>query len=34
MYAWEGHEEHSCATDFVHGSIHGWDVGLSYSFFK
>jgi hypothetical protein len=34
MFAWEGHEEHSCATDFVHGSIHGWDVGLSYSFFK
>jgi hypothetical protein len=34
MFAWEGHEEHSLATDYVHSNIHGWDVGLSYSFFK
>jgi hypothetical protein len=29
MYAWEGHGEHSLATDFVHSNIHGWDIGLS-----
>jgi hypothetical protein len=29
MFAWEGHEQHSLATDFVHGNIHGWDIGLS-----
>ena len=34
MYAWEGHEQHSLATDFVHSNIHGWDVGLTYSFFR
>ena len=34
VFAWEGHEEHSLATDFVHSNIHGWDVGLSYSFFR
>ena len=34
MYAWEGHEEHSLATDYVHSSIQGWDVCASYSFFK
>jgi hypothetical protein len=34
MFAWEGHEEHSLATDFVHSNIHGWDVSLSYSFFR
>jgi hypothetical protein len=34
MFAWEGHEEHSLATDFVHSNIHGWDVGLTYSFFR
>jgi hypothetical protein len=34
MLAWEGHEEHSLATDFVHSNIHGWDVSLSYSFFR
>ena len=33
MYAWEGHGEKSLATDFVHSNIHGWDVGLSFSFF-
>lgn len=33
MFAWEGHEQHSLATDYVHSNIHGWDVGLSYSFF-
>jgi hypothetical protein len=33
MYAWEGHEEHSLATDFVHSNIHGWDIGLSLSIF-
>jgi hypothetical protein len=34
MYAWEGHEQHSLATDFVHSNIHGWDVGLSYTFLQ
>ena len=34
MFAWEGHAEHSLATDFVRGNIHGWDVSLSYSFFR
>jgi len=33
MFAWEGHEEHSLATDFVHSNIHGWDIGLSCSIF-
>lgn len=34
MFAWEGHEQHSLATDFVHSNIHGWDVGLSCSFLR
>jgi hypothetical protein len=34
VYAWDGHEQHSLATDFVHGNIHGWDVGLSCSFLR
>jgi len=34
MFAWEGHEEHSLATDFVHSNIHGWDIGLSYTFVR
>jgi hypothetical protein len=33
MYAWEGHEQHSLATDFVHSNIHGWDVAFSFSIF-
>jgi len=33
MFAWEGHEQHSLATDFVHSNIHGWDIGLSVTFY-
>jgi hypothetical protein len=33
MFAWEGHEQHSLATDFVHSNIHGWDVAFSLSIF-
>jgi hypothetical protein len=33
MFAWEGHQEHSLATDFVHSNFYGWDVAFSYSFF-
>jgi len=34
MYAWEGQREHSLVTDFVRSNIHGWDIGLSFSFFR
>lgn len=34
MFAWEGHREHSLATDFVHSNSHGWDISLSSSFFQ
>jgi hypothetical protein len=32
MYAWEGHEEHSLVTDFVKSNLHGWDIGVDYTF--
>jgi len=34
MYAWEGQRDPSLGTDFVRSNIHGWDVGLSFSFFR
>jgi hypothetical protein len=34
MFAWEGHEEHSLATDFIRSNIHGWDISLSYSILR
>ena len=34
MFAWEGQRDLSLATDFVRSNIHGWDIGLSSSFFR